>query len=492
LTTAKRLAKNSFASFLTQISTPLTSFLLVFFIARRYGSGFLGEYSVSLSIYYIFQAVSSFGINLLITRDVAQDNAKANKYFFNGSFLAIIFSTAAAIIMCLSVNLVTNIPLVKQSVYILSSSLFFFTLAIVYQSICRAFERLEYVAIPNIAANLLKLAIGIILLFKGYGLIALMIVILGSQIVNSILSLYLALRFITNPLERFDFDFCIKTIHSLPVFTFIIIISTIRINIDVLFLTNLIGVKEAGFYSAAYKLVNVFKLGIGCYIMALRPAIFKTFVSSFPTFKTLCTESIRYLVIIVLPIIAGGIVLADRIIILVYKDDFLPSMYALFILIWILLFYSFNQVIANALIGGNYERKNLKANLIGLAVSIGLNLALIPRFGFIGAAIATSGSVLTVALFQGYFFVKNLFKINIFGLILKPLISAILMSGFLIFYKNGNLVLIILLGAVIYLIGLFALKTFSKSDLEIIRNLFVSNARSNNLQANIKTRIQSR
>ena len=37
-----------------------------------------------------------------------------------------------------------------------------------------------------------------------------------------------------------------------------------------------------------------------------------------------------------------------------------------------------------------------------------------------------------------------------------------------------------------------ALKTFSKSDLEIIRNLFVSNARSNNLQANIKTRIQSR
>ena len=425
---------------------------------------------------------------MLITRDVAQDNAKANKYFINGSFLAIIFSAVAAIIMCLSVNLVTNIYLVKQSAYILSTSLVFYTLAIVYQSICRAFEKLEYIAIPNIAANIIKLSLGIILLFQGYGLIALVIVILGSQIVNSILSLYFALRFISSPLEKIDFDFCIKTIRSLPVFTFIIIISTIRINIDVLFLTNLIGVKEAGFYSAAYKLVNVFKLGIGCYIMALRPTIFKTFISSLPTFKTLCTKSIRYLVIIVLPIIAGGMVLADRIIILVYKDSFLPSTYALYILIWILLFYSFNQVIANALIGGNYERKNLKANFIGLAVSIGLNLALIPRFGFIGAAIATSGSVLTVAIFQAYYIAKNLFKINIFGLILKPLISAILMSGILILCKNGNLVLIILFSAAIYLTILFGLKTFSKSDLEIIRNLFGMKAKSNNSQASIETR----
>jgi len=491
LTTAKRIAKNSFASFFTQISTPLTSFVLVFFIARRFGSGFLGEYSASLSMYYIFQAVASFGINLLITRDVAQDNAKANKYFINGSFLAIIFSAVAAIIMCLSVNMVTNIYLVKQSAYILSTSLVFYSLAIVYQSICRAFERLEYIAIPNIAANIVKLSLGIVLLFRGYGLIALVIVILGSQIVNSILSLYFALRFITSPLEKIDFDFCIKTIRSLPIFTFIIIISTIRINIDVLFLTNLIGVKEAGFYSAAYKLVNVFKLGIGCYIMALRPTIFKTFVSSLPTFKTLCTESIRYLVIIVLPIIAGGMVLADRIIILVYKDSFLPSTYALYILIWILLFYSFNQVIANALIGGNYERKNLNANLIGVAVSIGLNLALIPRFGFIGAAIATSGSVLTVAIFQAYYIAKNLFKIHIFRLILKPLISATLMSGILILCKNGNLVLIILFSAAIYLIGLFGLKTFSKSDFEIIRNLFGMKAKSNGLQTSIETRNHS-
>ena len=184
--------------------------------------------------------------------------------------------------------------------------------------------------------------------------------------------------------------------------------------------------------------------------------------------------------------------LADRIIILVYKDSFLPSTYALYILIWILLFYSFNQVIANALIGGNYERKNLKANLIGVAVSIGLNFALIPRFGFIGAAIATSGSVLTVAIFQAYYIAKNLFKINIFGLILKPLISAILMSGILILCKNGNLVLIILFCAAIYLICLFGLKTFSKSDLEIIRNLFGIKAKSNNLQTSIVTKNHAR
>lgn len=488
MTTVKRLAKNSFASLLTQISTPITSFFLIFFIARRFDSVFLGGYSASLSMYYIFQAVSLFGINLLITRDVAQDNDKANKYFVNGSFLAIIFSIFAAILMCLSVTFVTETYIIKKSVYILSFSLLFYTLAFVFQSICRAFEKLEYITIPNIAANIFKLSLGIISLFKGYGLIALVSVILGSQVINFILSLYFSLRFITNPLEKIDFPFCVKTIRALPIFTFIIIISTIRINIDVLFLTNLIGVKEVGYYSAAYKLVNVIKLGIGCYIMALQPMIFRTFVSSLPKFEALCIESIRYLVIIVFPIIAGGMILADRIIILVYKDSFLPSSNALYILIWILLFYSFNQVLANALIGGNYARKNLEANIVGLVVSIGLNLILIYHFGFIGAAIATSVSVLTVTIFQCYFIKKIFFKIKIFRLMLKPLISAFLMSVVLIFCKNGNLILITMFCAVIYLISLFSLKTFSRKDLEVIKNLCSLKAKSNSFQTSIATK----
>jgi O-antigen/teichoic acid export membrane protein len=483
MNTARRLAKNTLASLLTQVSTPMASFMLVLIIARRLGTSGLGEYSVALSLYFIFQALSTFGFNLLITREVARDSSITNKYFVNGTLLAFSFSIVSAFMMCIAVNWITAAPTIKHSVYVLSSSLLFFSLALVYQSICRAFEKLEYITIPHIVGNMCKLVFGIFSLYLGYGLVALMVVILLSQIVNFILSLYFCLRFIKKPVGKLDFKFCIAILSSIPIFTLIIILSTIRGNIDILLLTKMLGTEEAGYYSAAHKLVNLSKLGISCYIMALQPIIFRLFVSSLQKSKTVCTESIRYLVITVLPIIVSVVMLSDRIILLVFKEAFLPSAHVLSITIWILLFYSFNQVLATALIGSDNQRKNLEANLIGLATSIGLNIILIPRYSFIGAAIATCTSVSIVAAVQYHFVAKNLFKINFLKFAQKPFAASALMAVVLLLFRNGNLVIITIMSTSIYVLCLFALKTFSQKDVEFLRSLWEGKATFNGISS---------
>lgn len=472
MNTARRLAKNTIASLLTQVSTPMASFMLVLIIARRLGTSGLGEYSTALSMYFIFQALSSFGFHILITREVARDSSKANKYFVNGILLAFFFSIFSALLMCIAVNWITVVPTIRQSVYVLSSSLLFYTLALVFQSICRAFEKLEYITIPHIVGNICKLAFGIFSLYLGYGLVALMFIILASQIVNFILSLYFSLRFIKRPVGKLDFKFCKAILLSIPIFTLIIILSTVRGNIDILLLTKMLGTEEAGYYSAAHKLVNLSKLGVSCYIMALQPIIFRLFMSSLPKLRSLCTESIRYLVIIVMPIIVSVIVLSDRIIVLIFKEDFLPAAHALSIIIWILLFYSFTQVLATALIGSDYQRRDLEANLIGLAVSIGLNVLLIPKFSVIGAAIATCTSVFIVAAVQYHFVAKNLFKINFVKFAQKPLAASALMTVVLLLCRNGNLVLITIISTSAYVLCLLALKTFSQKDIEFLRSLW--------------------
>jgi len=483
MNTARRLAKNTIASLLTQVSTPMASFILVLMIARRLGTSGLGEYSTALSMYFIFQALSSFGFHLLITREVARDSSNANKYFVNGIFLAFFFSIVSALLMCIAVNWITVVPTIRQSVYVLSSSLLFYTLALVFQSICRAFEKLEYITIPHVVGNICKLAFGIYLLYQGYGLVALMAVILFSQIINFLLSLYFSLHFIKKPLEKLDFRFCKKILGSIPIFTLIIILSTIRGNIDILLLTKMIATEEAGYYSAAYKLVNLSKLGISCYIMALQPIIFRSFVSSLQKLGTICTESIRYLIIIVMPIVVSVIVLSDRIILLIFKEDFLPSAHALSITIWVLLFYSFTQVLATALIGSDYQRRDLEANLIGLVTCIGLNVVLIQRFSFIGAAIATCASVFIVAAVQYHYVAKNLFKINFVKLALKPMVAAALMAGVLLLCRNGNLVLIVIISAATYFLCLLGLKTFSQKDVEFLRNLWEGKATFNGISS---------
>ena len=77
---------------MAQISTPATSFVLVFFIARLLGASGLGKYSTTISLLFIFQALASLGFPYLITREVARDNANAPKYLVNASLLGALFS----------------------------------------------------------------------------------------------------------------------------------------------------------------------------------------------------------------------------------------------------------------------------------------------------------------------------------------------------------------------------------------------------------------
>jgi O-antigen/teichoic acid export membrane protein len=476
LGTGKRLVKNFFSSFLTQISNPIASLIFIFIIARQIGISGLGEYSAALSMYYIFQAVSSFGFNLLITKNVSQDHLQVNKYFVNGIFLAFFFSVIAGVIMIITGNCLTPNDTIRNSVYLLSISLCFFSLSVVFQSICRAFEKLEYITIAYVIGNIFKIFVGTTLLLKNYGLVPLIAVIAGSQIIIFIISLCFALKFVTKKKKKIDLVFCKKIIKDIPVFTFIIIFSTIRVNISVILLTRMVGVEEAGYYSAAYKLVNVFKLGISCYIMAFQPLIFRIFTYSKERFKLACTESIRFLAIIVFPVVLGCIILSERIIVIIFGTKFLPSANALSTLILLLLFYSFNQVLANALIGSNYQIRNLKANIIGLIASFGINIILIYLYGFVGAAIATVVSVFIVAAFQYYYVSQNLFKIKIRQMFQKPLISVALMTVVLFLIKNNNLIFIVITCAITYVFCLLSLRTFSQKDLQVVKDLWKKEA----------------
>ena len=167
----RNIVKNSGAALASQVARPLSSFALVFFIARYLGVSGIGQFSSALSLLYVFQAFCSLGFTLLITRDVAQNKALAGKYLVNCSLLGVGCSLAMIPTMCVAANMISDNEIVRKAVYVLSLSLIPYSLGIICNSICRAFERLEYVKIPEIAGNAVKVGAGLLFLFEGYGLV---------------------------------------------------------------------------------------------------------------------------------------------------------------------------------------------------------------------------------------------------------------------------------------------------------------------------------
>jgi O-antigen/teichoic acid export membrane protein len=379
-------------------------------------------------------------------------------------------------IMCVSVNLITNNNDIIRGVYILSISLIPYTLAVVCQSISRAFEKMEHIAVSELSGNCSKMVVGVFVLMKGYGILELMFIILASQILISGLSLYFALKCIRKPLrliaKELNLDFSKWMLRASPVFAVILIVSAIRLNIDISILTKMMGEIEVGYYSAASKLVTLFKHGMICYIMAIQPVVFRLYATSSEKFETICRESIRYIFIITFPIIFGTMVLSEHFIILIFRQEFLPSALALRVIIWVIILFGLNQIFANALIAGHKQNINLHANLIGMAGNIALNVFLIPPYAVLGAAVANVASAFIILIYQYYFVSRYLFEVNYINYILKPFISSVVMGGFLLVIKEFNLLISIPISAVIYIICLLALRTFSKKDLNLLRKLW--------------------
>jgi len=472
MNTVKRLAKNMGAMLLAQVAEPACSFILVIFIARSLGVSGLGKFSIALSLFFIFETISSLGFAHLVTREVARDKSKAGKYLINASFVGFFFSVLMVGAMGLTSYLLNYSADIALAIYILSFALIPATLALICQSICRALEKLEFVALPLIIGSSFKVLVGIYILFRGFGLIELMAAILVSQFLILLMSLYFVLRCIGRPVYSIDLKFCKWIIRATPVFALIFILNTMRWNVDILMLSKLTGATDVGFYSAAHKLMKVGRMLLTGYAMAFQPVIFRLFKESSEKFIIACRESIKYLFIAILPIAVGTTLLSDKLILFFYKSEFLASANVLRILIWILVLSGANIVLAYTLIATDNQRVNLYGNFMLLFSNVALNLLLIPKFGFLGAGIASFISSCVFLIFQYSFVSKNLFKISFVEIGAKPVIAAALMAIIILVFRQINLFLLIFVSALAYALFLFPLKTFSQTDIQLFRRLW--------------------
>jgi len=278
---------------LAKAVSPVFSFLIIIFVARLLGVSGLGELSLVLSIFFIFQTISNLGFEHLITREVSRAREKAGIYLLNASLISIVFTSLIVGVMCFTGYVLNYSAETTSALYLISLALIPTALASICQSICRAFEKHEYIGISLIVESVVKTIFSLLVLYNGYGLIALIAVILGSHLLGFFLGVYFALKCINELRCKIDVPFCKGIIISVPTFALIFVFSTIYWNVDMIMLSKMKDTTAVGFYSAAYKLMNVWKVVPLALLMALQPLLSIFFVSSYEKFNCNCASRCR-------------------------------------------------------------------------------------------------------------------------------------------------------------------------------------------------------
>ena len=248
------------------------------------------------------------------------------------------------------------------------------------------------------------------------------------------------------------------------------IVWVIYYRIDIVMLSMMMGDAEVGLYSAAYKLCEPFSIIPYALLVSLFPIMSVSFKTSEERLIKSYRLSFKYFLIITLPIAIGVSILSDKIIFLIYGAEFAGSAVALEILIWGLVFSSGSALFWNLLISMNKQKLGIYITALSACGNITLNFILIPLMSYVGASIA---SVITavLAFITGFYFVsRNLQVLPLHKISIKLVVAGLIMGAF-VYFINANIFVLILCAALIYLISLLFLKTFTEEDIEFVEKL---------------------
>ena len=177
---------------------------------------------------------------------------------------------------------------------------------------------------------------------------------------------------------------------------------------------------------------------------------------------------------------AGMLIVNDDFVNFFLGQDFQEARYAIAIMIFRMFFIGWTNIMGiQILIPHNKNKEFMLSTTIPAIVSVGLNLLLLPKLGYIGAAIVSVLTEVLVWLIQLFYTRSYLREVPILGSLIKIIISSGVMYGILLFIKKFlnvsamiNVGLYAVLGAIIYvsLIFIFKVIDLSKLKQQLLKN----------------------
>lgn len=374
----------------------LAGLFISLWIARYLGPEKFGIYNYALSIVTILAYLGAAGTNDYIIKELikfpAEKLSLLNTAFYLRFLLGIFFT-----IILLGICYFSTVFNGSEILIIVATPVIFFQAFDVVDSFYRAEVSSRKTAISKITQIVISSAIRVYLIYTKAELISFIYVFTFESISYGLI-LYFSYRqhnqdFIFKPFSQEKIILIVKATWPLA------LISTITISltrIDQIILGSLVSKDQLGYYSAAYRIIDILYIGPNILFTSLFTAIVNAKNSSEEIYYTRLKNFRRLLLAIGLISTVIVFFFSQSIIHILYSDTYLGSNEILKILIFNFIFLS-NSIVTNTwYLIQNRTRELLLKYTLAFIFNVALNFYLISRIGVNGAAIC---SVLTNFLF---------------------------------------------------------------------------------------------
>ena len=463
----KSIAKNTLVQIIGKAVSTLLGLIAVGIITRALGVEKFGWYVTATGFLQFVGIFSDFGFTIITAKMLSEpefDKTKLLNNLFTWRFItAFVFQALAPLII-----LFFPYPApVKLAVAIMSLSFFAISLNNIFIGYCQSSLKMAIQMTGEVLGRIVLVAGFILVAAKNYGFLPAMGVITLASVFYTF---YLWLK---TPAVRFAIDKQISQaiFHKIWPTATSVIFNAFYLQGDRVILPLYVSQTEVGLYGAAYRILDIVTQSAGMIMGIMMPLVsFAWSRGLAEDFKKRYQTSLDLVALFLIPMMAGIMVLANPIMVLVGGPEFAGSGRILQILAVAIIGISFGNIFGYMALAINRQKQALWIYISDAVLTTIAYFVFIPRYGIYGAA----GVAIFSEIYAGLLlmFLSNHYAgfIPRFKSLGKIILASAIMGAVVYKLQPQHILVSILAGMLVYGALVMVLKIISKQTImEIVQ-----------------------
>jgi len=484
-TIKKTVTKNFIYNGINTAVTIVVGIALSVIIARFLGPANYGVYSLLIWVLGVLSLISLMGFPFTIQKYVSEYDGRKEQdtirkiiafvlkiEVFWGVIVAILL-----IILADRLSLWLRHPEFKNFFWIIALLLVPSAVSTILTSVTKGLQIFKNIMVVTVIRLILSLVFILLVLNRGAGIIGILWVQLGTNLI-SVFLFWILLKGLLSPCGGLNLARPIKKKVFNFNLTFLAIMVTeliVRQKSGVFFLNLFRTTEEAGYYGLAFGIaIMAVRFVPESFVHVIGPALSNRYgAQDRAGLSQIFIKSTKYLTLMIVPICTGIIILARPLVELVYGKSYLPAAGILPILIIASALGVMASVAAWVIYAIERQNINLVIGIVAAVLNLTMAVLLIPKHGIYGAAIANS-----VAQVAGFFLafswvhIKMKFRFPLVSFF-KTCLAGIIAGGIMYIFMNVwgenllNLITLLIVGEGSYLLIVYLIQ---KEDIKELKN----------------------
>lgn len=468
----------------TSIGGRVLNFSAYILLTRTLGPNSFGHLMYAYVLVNVIATVSVFGIPQGVSREIAASE-RPLEVIRSGVFILIPTTALLSIIIYyfrFELERIVNVPEISSALTAFSLLLILIPMSSLGINVMRGYEYSLPTAISqDIAPYIIGLMVFSLLAVVGAPFIGGVVYWISLPLVTLGLSIVVINREVK--LRRiFDKYPDREVLRSLYTFSWPLALQSgfiiLMTNVDLIAIGYYLDATDVGFYKSVVPIAQLALIILSSFVFLYLPIATKHYVGGdYNGISDIYEFGTKWVTILTFPFVIFITQFSDSVITVVYTADYLPASGALIILtigMFLRVIVGPNAATVKAI---NQTKIDLFTSLFGLIVNIVLTIILVPTYGLIGAAIATSIGFLTYNLLELSIIYYVIGAQPFSTSMIKPLIATgsfgVVLNHFLVDYHLRFVHLLLIGGSIFtfHLLSIFITRSFREEDMLLIEQI---------------------